>query len=127
MNNNLTTRFPWRLVRFCVVGASGVLVNMGLLIALTEYFKIRYAVSSLVAIEVSILTNFALNNAWTWADRRASSLTERLLKYHAVAGCTAMAANWFLLIVLSRFFGLDYRLANLIGIGAGVLLKDPAG
>src|SRR5262245_48233373 len=105
-----------RLARFCVTGASGVGVNMGLLILMTELCRLPYLLSSLVAIEVSILTNFALNNAWTWRDRRTSPLVHRLLKYHAVAGVTALLGNWSLLLILTRFAGFDYRLANLCGI-----------
>lgn len=119
----MTPRIPRRLARFCVVGASGVAVNMGILILLTEKLGLPYAVSSLVAIEVSILTNFALNNAWTWSDCKSESLLRRIVKYHAVAGVTALAANWCVLVALTRFAGLDYRISNLIGIAVGVALN----
>jgi dolichol-phosphate mannosyltransferase len=116
-----TPRIPRRLARFCVVGASGVAVNMGVLILLTEMARLPYAISSLIAIEVSILTNFAWNNAWTWADCRSQPLLPRLIKYHAVAGLTAMVVNWCVLVVLTHLFHMDYRIANLIGIAAGVV------
>jgi dolichol-phosphate mannosyltransferase len=112
-----------RLARFCVVGVSGVGVNMGLLILLTDAFGIPYVVSSVAAIEMSILSNFALNNIWTWSDRRTTPLRQRLIKYHSVAGVTGMAANWSLLLFLTNVVGLDYRLSNLIGIASGVLLN----
>jgi len=116
-------KIPFRLIRFSAVGLSGVAVNMGILIALTSGLGLPYALSSIIAIELSILSNFALNNAWTWSDCRTAPLTERLLKYHAVAGVTALAVNWFLLIVLTKFFEIDYRISNLIGIGAGMALN----
>src|SRR5262245_42213227 len=109
-----------RLLRFGVVGASGVGVNMGVLILLSEAFRIPYALSGLIAIEFSILSNFALNNAWTWSDRRTTPLHQRLIRYHLVAGATAMIANWSLLVFLTELIGLDYRLSNFIGIAAGV-------
>ena len=114
---------PLRLARFSAVGASGVAVNMGILIALKSGLGLPVAISSLIAIELSILSNFALNNAWTWSDRRTTPLGQRLIKYHAVAGITALASNWFLLIVLTQFFGIDYRISNLIGIAAGMVLN----
>jgi len=112
-----------RLARFCVVGVSGVVVNMGILILLTDAVGVPYLLSSLAAIEVSILSNFALNNLWTWSDRRTTPLSRRLIKYHAVAGVTAMTANWSLLLFLTKVVGLDYRLSNLVGIAVGVLLN----
>jgi dolichol-phosphate mannosyltransferase len=112
-----------RLVRFCAVGASGVVVNMGVLILLTEKLGMHYAVASLFAIELSILGNFALNNAWTWHDRRTGTLAHRLLKYHVVTGFTAYCVNWPTLLLLKTFFGLDLRLSNLIGIAAATLIN----
>jgi len=111
-----------RFVRFFVVGASGVVVNEGLLILLKK-LGLPLAISSLFAIELSILGNFALNNAWTWSDRRHGTLGHRLLKYHLVAGFTSFCVNWTLLIFLTRFFGLDYRISNLIGIAAATVLN----
>ena len=112
-----------RMLRFCVVGASGLAVNMGILILLTEKFHFPYVLSSLVAIEISILTNFALNNMWTWSDRHGESVFRRIVKYHTVAGMTAFAGNWLLLVLLTELCGLDYRIANFIGIAAGVMLN----
>ena len=67
-----------RLARFLAVGASGVVVNEGILILLKK-LGFPLALSSLFAIELSILGNFALNNAWTWHDRRSGTLGHRLL------------------------------------------------
>ena len=111
-----------RLARFLAVGASGVVVNEGILILLTK-LGVLLSVSSLFAIELSILGNFALNNAWTWSDRRTGTLGHRLLKYHLVAGFTSFCVNWTLLIFLTRFFGVDYRISNLIGIAAATVLN----
>jgi dolichol-phosphate mannosyltransferase len=119
----ITSQTVFRFLRFCGVGASGVVVNMAALIFLTERLKINYVVSSLLAIELSILSNFVLNNAWTWGDRRTQPLRERFLKYHLVAGFTALTGNWCVLVVLTSLLSVDYRLANLIGIAAGMCLN----
>lgn len=119
MTRQIDGRFAW----FFVVGARGVLVNMGVLVLLTEGLGCPYPISSLFAIEISILANFARNNAWTWLDRRMTPLGERLIKYHAVAGFTAISTNWLLLVLLTSLFKLDYRISNLIGIAAGNVLN----
>lgn len=59
------------LVKFLAVGASGVLVNLlfftwGLTLGLNEYL------TSILAIEVSILWNFFLNNFWTFRRRKTN-------------------------------------------------------
>ena len=115
--------FTLRLLKFSLVGGSGVLVNMFCLYLLTELFQIFYIISSIVAIETSILSNFFLNSIWTWNDRKQQSSFNRLLKYHICVGITAIIANWLLLISLTELAGLHYLLSNLIGICIGVLIN----
>ncbi|MGD9488623.1 MAG: GtrA family protein [Calditrichaceae bacterium] len=111
------------LLKFSIVGSSGVLVNMFVLYALTEYFKIYYMVSSIIAIELSILANFTLNEAWTWADRKKSGNYSRIVRYHLSVGIAAVLANGVLLVVLTEIFDIYYLISNLIGIAAGMLLN----
>jgi dolichol-phosphate mannosyltransferase len=55
--------------KFLMVGASGVVVNVGLFALLLAAGVNRY-VASPVAIETSIIWNFLLHNSWTFGDRR---------------------------------------------------------
>ncbi len=112
-----------RVLKFAVVGGSGVLVNMGVLYLLTHYARIHYMVSSIFAIELSILTNFLLNNYWTWRDRMGKSLFRKLLQYHISVGVSAVLANWLLLVFLTEVAGIYYLISNLIGIGVGMLFN----
>src|SRR5215212_2594699 len=52
-----------RFWKFALVGASGVLVNLLTLITLVEYFNANPAGAWIVAVGLSILSNFLLNNA----------------------------------------------------------------
>lgn len=110
-----------RVLKFSIVGASGVLVNMGMLFFLTEVLNLFYMISSVLAIEISIVTNFVLNDLWTWHDRKKKNLLARVFQYHISVGITAVVINWLLLIILTEFFGLYYLISNLIGISAGTL------
>jgi len=115
--------FQLRFLKFILVGATGVGVNMGILYTLTEGLHLHYAISSLFAIELSILSNFTLNDRWTWRDRQKKHYLMRLFQYHLSVGITAIAVNWGLLIVLTEFVGLYYLVSNLLGIAAGTLLN----
>ncbi len=84
-------RFSWllspRFLKFCAVGLSGIVVNMGMLYILTELCGLFYLVSSPIAIECSFLSNFFLNDVWTWkgvGDSRATERLKRLGKFHIV-------------------------------------------
>lgn len=77
-----------RILRFAAVGLSGVVVNLGTLFILSEGLRIEDRVSSAIAIELSILSNFLLNNAWTFADKNEQArrtFSNRLLHYNLVS------------------------------------------
>src|SRR3712207_917572 len=59
-----------RFWKFAMVGASGVLVNSLTLITLVEYFDANKVIAWMIAVGLSILSNFLLNNAFTWRDVR---------------------------------------------------------
>lgn len=111
-----------RLLKFGVVGASGVAVNMGFLYLLKEFAGFPYFVASVIAIELSILSNFTINLFWTWRDRSGEgSLRTKIIRYHIGAGATAFLGNYLILIALTEIFGIHYLISNLIGIAVGTL------
>src|SRR5215211_5962061 len=69
-----------RFWKFAMVGASGVLVNNLILITLAEYFDANKVIAWMFAVGLSILSNFLLNNAFTWRDVRHSSRIHFLLR-----------------------------------------------
>jgi dolichol-phosphate mannosyltransferase len=110
-------------LKFALVGLSGVLVNLGGYLLLERRIGIPFALAAPLAIELSILSNFLLNNAWTFRTRQAAaSFGGRLLRFHAVAGLAGLA-NYAVFLTLASVFGLYDVVANLVGIGAGVLLN----
>ena len=109
-----------RLIKFGIVGASGVGVNVGCLYLLTEYAGIPYFIASIIAIELSILSNFTVNLLWTWRDRsKEGSLWTKMVRYHIGAGATAFLGNYLILIALTELLGMHYMVSNLIGIAVG--------
>ncbi|WP_242334871.1 MULTISPECIES: GtrA family protein [Anaeromyxobacter] len=76
-----------RLARFALVGLSGVGVNLAALHLFAGVLGIQEVVASALAIETSIVTNFLLNDAFTFRDRRelGAGVVSRLVRYHAVS------------------------------------------
>ncbi len=95
-----------RFVKFGIVGGSGVVVNLGIYFILTrglgwqETLLGKY-LSYAMSVEVSILTNFILNDCWTFADRRgADRWFTRFFRFHIVS-LLGMAVNWGLFAFLN--------------------------
>jgi putative flippase GtrA len=87
MIRQLSKVLSLRFVKFCAVGASGVLVNLSLLAALADGLGIHVNLASALAIEASINSNFIINELWTFRDRRRkkSDAFKRLVKFHLVS------------------------------------------
>ncbi|MEE9583235.1 MAG: glycosyltransferase [Dehalococcoidales bacterium] len=112
-----------RFLKFSLVGISGVGVNMGLLWLLTELGGLFYLASAAIGIETSIITNFILNNYFTFADRSqpgVKSFLNRLLKFNMVS-LAGLAINLAILWFLTEVPGVFYLLSNLVGIAAATL------
>jgi len=113
-----------RFWKFALVGASGVILNMLTLITLVEYFDVSPAVAWMAAVGLSILSNFLLNNAFTWRDVRHSSRIHFFLRgalAYPVA-IVALGANFAVYYPLIKYVSADfpyYAIAALLGIIAG--------
>ncbi len=112
-----------RFIQFCIVGLSGVIVNEGLLWTLTEFAGVFYIFSSIIAIEISIIANFMLNDVWTFKDKREQGTKKyftRLGKWNLARILTSII-NIAILWALTSF-GMHYLISNLIGIFLATLL-----
>ena len=115
-----------RFVKFGIVGASGVVVNVGLLYFFTTVTRLDYRISSIFAIECAVINNFLWNYFWTWKDRQTQSkrsFAYMLFKFHLSSGFTAMAVNWGLLVLLTEALHVYFHVSNLIGIGCGAVVN----
>ncbi len=107
-----------RILKFLAVGVSGIIVNQGLLWLLTEYAGLKYYYSAIFSIEASIITNFIMNDFFTFADRRTGkggSFLVRLLKFNVIC-LSGAAIQYGLLRLFTDVFGVYYLLSSLIGI-----------
>jgi len=114
---------PWRFVKFCLVGASGAVVNMAVVYAGQEWLfrsvepdRLRLNVSLALAILLATINNFAWNRAWTWGDRRALIGRTLPLQFgqYALACWIGIALQFVLSNLLVAHF--HYLIANAIAI-----------
>lgn len=58
-----------RFVRFAIVGATGVVVNLGAMTCLVLLMDIKDWRASALATFLAMVSNYLLNNLWTFRDR----------------------------------------------------------
>jgi len=67
----LRARRNWeQLAKFCVVGAIGYLINLGVYAAIL-HAGAHYLIAATCSFLVAVTNNYFLNRAWTFRDRRA--------------------------------------------------------
>lgn len=111
-----------RYVRFGTVGASGVVVDMGILFLLADpkMLGLNLSLSKAFAAEVAIINNFAWNELWTFGDISATqgnfrSRLGRFAKFNLIC-LTGISLSILLLNIQVRFLGMNVYLANLVAI-----------
>ncbi len=110
------SRFAQQAAKYYAVGASGVLVNLGLLFYLTEYVGLWYFLSYTLAISASITSNFILNKFWTFRDSINSQRTIVMYVKFASVSFLGMAIQLGSVYFLVESLSIYYMLAALISI-----------
>lgn len=110
-----------RFVKFAVLGATGLLVNTGVLAALTAGAHLFYLASAFVATEIAIAWNFVLSESWVFASKKARR-AGRLASF-AILNNIAFALSGPLLWLLVTVFGVHYLVANAASIVALMLVR----
>jgi len=110
-----------RFVRFGLVGGVGAVLNTALLYLLVHFGRWSYVPAAAVATEATILSNFVLNDHWTFHDARGRSpWTRRVARYNVVA-LGGLVVSLVALALLTATFHLHYLVANLMAIGVATL------
>ncbi len=90
-------------IKFALTGLSGVFVNLGSFQLLLN-LGVHKLLASPIAIELSIISNFLLNNYWTFRDRALMGRKRvRGLKYNLVSLVTLML-SYGTFVLLSFLF-----------------------
>jgi putative flippase GtrA len=107
-----------RLRRFVTVGAVAATIQQALLWAFVEQFDVWYVPAAVIAIEITIIFQYGLNNLWTFRTSRHVTLwsyARGLVRTNVVRG-TAIPLQTGLLYALVDWGSLTYLVANLVAI-----------
>jgi len=95
-----------------------MVVQFAALAVLNHWTRGHYLIASSVAIELTLLHNFAWHLHYTWRDRRdSSSRLAQLAKFHLSNGLVSLAGN----LILMRLLVHEAHLPVLAANGASIL------
>lgn len=103
--------------KFNLVGAMGMIVQLAVLAILNRALAGHYLVASGVAVEITLLHNFAWHLHYTWRDRRDDAATlGQLVRFHLSNGTVSMLGNLLLMRLLVQEAHMPVLAANGIAI-----------
>jgi putative flippase GtrA len=106
-----------RWLKFNVVGAMGMVVQLVVLAGLNRVSAGHYLWSTVVAIEVAVLHNFVWHLRYTWRDRcGADAWGVQLVRFHLSNGLVSMVGNLLMMRVLVGAVRMPVILANVVAV-----------
>lgn len=103
--------------KFNLVGAMGMVLQLGALALISRCAPGHYLCASAAAIELTLLHNFVWHLHYTWRDRHdRSSLLIQLVRFHLSNGLVSMLGNLALMRILVDGVGLPVLVSNSIAI-----------
>jgi len=108
--------FAKHAVQYYIVGASGVLVNLGILYMLADIAGFWYVASQVVAISVSITTNFFFNRYWTFRSSIEDQRNSVMYLKFIIISAVGMAIQMGITVTLVESSGFYHMYGAGIGI-----------
>jgi putative flippase GtrA len=118
MRAALRARRNWeQLAQFCVVGAVGYLINLGVY-ALLLHESVHYLLAATLSFLVAVANNYWLNRHWTFRERKAGVAAQGVRFF--LISVASLGANLLVLHVLIRL-----GLGKLVGQAIAIVLVTP--
>jgi putative flippase GtrA len=110
-----------QLWKYCLVGASGFVVNLFIFWVMIRQFEGHYMIAGTVSFAVAVTNNFLLNRYWTFgsSERDIFSQASRFL----IISITSWALNMLILRLLIEDAGFDPYVAQGLAISTVTILN----
>ncbi len=108
-------RHNWvQLAKFCVVGASGYLVNLGVYAALLHWAGLHYLWAAVCSFVVAVANNYWWNRHWTFAHAKGHFAYQGVRFF--IVSALAFGVNQLFLFLFLDVAGLGKVLSQAIAI-----------
>lgn len=113
-----------RWLKFNIVGAIGIAVNMGAFAFFYGALGVNKVAANALAVEIAVLHNFVWHERFTWKEMPRGTRGEvlaRLFRFHLGNGLVSLVGGVLLMRLLAGTFHINPYLANLLSIGGCAL------
>ena len=110
------------LLKFMIVGLSGVVINMAVYLSLMM-IQVHYLAAAVLSFTVAVTNNFIWNLLWTFKGRAPGKSTQFKYWSFLIISLVNLGVNLVLLKLLVESAGLNPTLGQFVAIGLVSLLN----
>lgn len=103
MQQKITQLLQIDFVRFCIVGASGFVINAVLLMILNKDLHSPF-VAQLIAAEIALFSNFLFHHHWTYkANKVRKTMSKLIVQFHLTSWAAIIGSAALVTVGISKF------------------------
>lgn len=103
-----------QLIKFVLVGGIAFLIDYGIMVFLTEVFKIPSLISAAISFTVSVIFNYISSVKWVFdVDKEKNSKTKELVVF-ILLSIVGLGINELIMWIMDKEFGIYYMISKIV-------------
>lgn len=103
-----------QLIKFGLVGGIAFLIDYGIIVFLTEVFKIPSLISAAISFTVSVIFNYIASVKWVFdVDKEKNSKTKELVVF-ILLSIVGLGINELIMWIMDKKFGIYYMISKIV-------------
>ena len=103
-----------QLIKFGLVGGIAFLIDYGIMVFLTEVFKIPSLISAAISFTVSVIFNYIASVKWVFdVDKEKNSKTKELIVF-IILSVIGLGINELIMWIMDKEFGIYYMISKIV-------------
>lgn len=111
-----------QIFRFLIVGGSATIIDFGIMILLTEIFRVHYLLSSGISFGISVIYNYTLSTKWVFLCDAQKNTSWKFTVFAALS-IVGLILNLLFMWIFTENLGLSYIISK-IGAAALVMIYN---
>lgn len=114
-----TSELLGKFLRFCVVGATGTVIDFGITALCKEVFKIQKYLSNAIGFALGATSNYILNRIWTFKSANPQVGQEYVL--FMVVSLIGLIINTAILYLCNKRFKWNFYFSKVVATGVTLI------
>ena len=103
-----------QLIKFGLVGGIAFLIDYGIMVFLTDVFKIPSLISAAISFTVSVIFNYISSVKWVFdVDKEKNSKTKELVVF-ILLSIVGLGINERIMWIMDKEFGIYYMISKIV-------------